>query len=332
MLPETSKTKSSKIKSLFLPKSSSFSNNLNSINKIDQKRNESLKLNQKIKFSLNEINSNNTLNKTLKPPSSSSKKFPLLLSKFNNKINIDEQRLINYQKMRKYRVKLIKAPQTKKKLDNVYKLFKDNGLQFLFPPQRKINDGNPNQNYQSYRSKKSPKKLRISLSSQNLNSLKYKIVSPQSISNNLKVYQKKNPEEEEEFYKPSFKKYMKLQSLADMKFRPVLGDNSSDLVNFLKKIELIRKEVINNYIDEINNVENRFNIERPKEDFRFKTKMQGLYHHKWKNIFKLRDYQDLFCENLRGKISSKNFDIMERNFRNIFLMCFSTGGNKNNII
>ena len=111
MLPETSKTKSSKIKSLFLPKSSSFSNNLNSINKIDQKRNESLKLNQKIKFSLNEINSNNTLNKTLKPPSSSSKKFPLLLSKFNNKvndINNDEQRLINYQKMRKYRVKLIK--------------------------------------------------------------------------------------------------------------------------------------------------------------------------------------------------------------------------------
>ena len=331
MLPETSKTKSSKIKSLFLPKSSSFSNNLNSINKIDQKRNESLKLNQKIKFSLNE-NSNNTLNKTLKPPSSSSKKFPLLLSKFNNKITIDERRLINYQKMRKYRVKLIKAPQTKKKLDNVYKLFKENGLQFLFPPQRKINDDNPNQNYQSYRSKKSPKKLRISLSSQNLNSLKYKLVSPQSISNNLKVYQKKNPEEEEEFYKPSFKKYMKLQSLADMKFRPVLGDNSSDLVNFLKKIELIRKEVINNYIDEINNVENRFNIERPKEDFRFKTKMQGLYHYKWKNIFKLRDYQDLFCENLRGKISSKNFDIMERNFRNIFLMCFSTGGNKNNII
>ena len=332
MLPETSKTKSSKTKSLFLPKNTSFINNLNSINKNVQKRNESLKLNQKIKFSLIE-NPNNTLNKTLKQSSAKSKKFPLLFSKFNyNNKNNEEQRLINYQKMRKYRVKLIKAPPTKKKIDNVYKLFKDNGLQFLFPPQRKINDDKSNKNYLSYRSKKSPKKLRISLSSQNLNDLKYKLVSPQSASNNLKIYQKKNPEEEEEIYKPSFKKYMKLQSLADMKFRPVLGENSSDLVNFLKKIEIIRKEVINNYIDEINNVENRFNIERPKEDFKFKTKMQGLYHHKWKNIFTLRDYQDLFCENLRGKISSKNFDIMERNFRNIFLMCFSTGGYKNNII
>ena len=331
MLPETSKPKSSKTKSLFLPKNTSFINNLNSINKNVQKRNESLKLNQKIKFSLIE-NPNNTLNKTLKQSSTKSKIFSLLFSKFNNNKNNDEQRLINYQKMRKYRVKLIKAPPTKKKIDNVYKLFKDNGLQFLFPPQRKINDDKSNKNYLSYRSKKSPKKLRISLSSQNLNELKYKLVSPQSHSNNLKIYQKKNPEEEEEIYKPSFKKYMKLQSLADMKFRPVLGENSSDLVNFLKKIEIIRKEVINNYIDEINNVENRFNIERPKEDFKFKTKMQGLYHHKWKNIFTLRDYQDLFCENLRGKISSKNFDIMERNFRNIFLMCFSTGGYKKNII
>jgi hypothetical protein len=104
------------------------------------------------------------------------------------------------------------------------------------------------------------------------------------------------------------------------------------MLNFLKKIEFIRKEVVNNYIDEINNVENRYNIERPKEDFKFKTKMQGLYHHKWKNIFSLRDYQELFSENLKGKISSKNYDIMERNFRNIFLMCFSTGTNKNSFV
>jgi hypothetical protein len=190
MLPETTKPKSSKTKSLFLSKNTSFISNLNSINKNVQNRNESLKLNQKIKFSLNE-NSNNTLNKTLKPTSTNSKKFPLLFSKFNNNKNNDEQRLINYQKMRKYRVKLIKAPPTKKKIDNVYKLFKDNGLQFLFPPQRKINDDKSNKNYLSYRSKKSPKKLRISLSSQNLNDLKYKLVSPQSASNNLKIYQKK---------------------------------------------------------------------------------------------------------------------------------------------
>ena len=39
-----------------------------------------------------------------------------------------------------------------------------------------------------------------------------------------------------------------------------------------------------------------------------------------------------FSENLKGKISSKNYDIMERNFRNIFLMCFSTGTNKNSFV
>ena len=178
-----------------------------------------------------------------------------------------------------------------------------------------------------------PKKLRVSLSSQNMKDLKYKIVSPKSSSNNIKVQQKKkNSEEEEEIYKPSFQKYMKLQTIADMKFRPVLGETSNDMVNFLKKIEFIRKEVINNYIDEINNVENRYNIERPKEDFNFKTKMQGLYHHKWKNLFSLKDYQDLFSENLKGKISGKNYDIMERNFRNIFFMCFSSGVPRNDLI
>ena len=332
MLPETSKTKHLKNKSLFLPKNSSFLNNLNLMNKNIQdipKRYESLKMSKKAKYSYNE-NSNRGMNKTL-----SSNKFPLLLSKFktikNSSISNDEQRLINYKKMKRYRVKLIKVPPTQKKVDNVYKLFKDNGLQFLFPPEKKPNDVNSNKKYKSHRRKKSPKRLRISLSSQNINDIQYKLVSPKAHSNNLKIYQKKNLEDEEEIYRPSFKKYMKLQSLAEMKFRPVLGETSSDLVNFLKKIELIRKEVINNYIDEINNVENRFNIERPKEDFRFKTKMQGLYQHKWKNIFSLRDYQELFRENLKGKISSQNYDIMERNFRNIFLMCFSSGGNKNKV-
>ena len=335
MSHETSQTKPDKPKSLFFPKSSSFLNNLKSINENVQKRHDNLKINKKIKYSFNE-NTNKNMNKTAKELSPDSNKFPLLLSKFksqkNNVMNNDEQRIINYQKMKRYRVKLVKVPPTKKKIDNVYKLFKDNGLQFLFPPERKPNDINFDPNYRSYRSKKSPKKLRISQSSQDIHNIKYKLISPKSKSNNLRIYQRKNLEEEEEIYKPSFKKYMKLQTLADMKFRPVLGETSSDLVNFLKKIELIRKEVINNYIDEINNVENRFNIERPKEDFRFKTKMQGLYHHKWKNIFSLRDYQELFCENLRGKISSKNYDIMERNFRNIFLMCFSSGDYKKNVI
>ena len=288
MLNETSKIKTYKYHSLFLPRCSSFLNkrinNENDNNIYIRKRNESIQLDNKIKYSFNE-NENNTnninntninLNKTVKELSPNKKTFPLLLSK-------EEQRIKNYNRMKRYRVKLIKAsPKTIQKKDNVYQLFKENGFQFLYP-QEKNND-----------------------------------------INNLKIHQKKD----DNIYKPSFKMYMKLQSLADIKFRPILGDTSSDLVNFLKKIELVRKEVINNCIDEINNVENRFNIERPKEDFKFKTKMQGLYPHKWKNIFSLKDYQDIFADNLRGRISSKNYDIMEKNFRDIFFMCFSSGGYK----
>ena len=332
MLNETSKIKTYKYHSLFLPRCSSFLNkrinNENDNNIYIRKRNESIQLDNKIKYSFNE-NENNTnninntninLNKTVKELSPNKKTFPLLLSK-------EEQRIKNYNRMKRYRVKLIKAsPKTIHKKDNVYQLFKENGFQFLYPQEKNNDDNINNINKRlTYRNKNYPKrKLRISLSTQNLKDLQYKLVSPRSNSNNLKIYQKKD----DNIYKPSFKMYMKLQSLADIKFRPILGDSSSDLVNFLKKIELVRKEVINNCIDEINNVENRFNIERPKEDFKFKTKMQGLYPHKWKNIFSLKDYQDIFADNLRGRISSKNYDIMEKNFRDIFFMCFSSGGYK----
>ena len=329
MLNETPKIKSYKYhSSLLLPRNLSFLNNnrLSLSNNSLRKRNTSIQLDSKIKFSFND---NNTMNKTVKEI----KSFPTNLKKFPKLISRQEQRLNIYQRMKKYRIKLVKASKTKEKTDNVYQLFKDNGLQFLYPPEKKdiINKENKRLSYLKKNFKR--KRLKISLSTQNLNlkDLQYKLVSPKSISNNLKVYQKKEEiydDEEEEIYKPSFKTYMKLQSLADLKFRPILGESSLDLVNFLKKIELIRKEVINNYIDDINNVENRFNIERPKEDFKFKTKMQGLYPHKWKNIFSLRDYQHLFVNNLKGKISSKNYDIMEKNFRNIFLMCFSSGGYK----
>ena len=346
MINETSKTIKSKSKSLFLPKAFSAFNDRKSLN-YTQKRNDNNQIDKKLQYLSNDENTYRKMNITNlslfsqgKKLSKNPLKFPLLFSKIkpNKKkpdITSNEQRILNYQKMRRYRVKLVKVSKSKPKIDNVFKLFKDNGLQFLFQHEKKKLDDNDNNNTNSKKSKKikkSPKRLKISLSTQNIKNLRYKLVSPKSIINNIKLRHHKNIEEDDEFYKPSFKLYMKLQTLADMKFRPVLGETSSDMLNFLKKIEFIRKEVVNNYIDEINNVENRYNIERPKEDFKFKTKMQGLYHHKWKNIFSLRDYQELFSENLKGKISSKNYDIMERNFRNIFLMCFSTGTNKNSFV
>jgi len=266
-------------------------------------------------------------------------KLPLLLSKSKSKESLyqiynkrEEERINNYKKMRRYKIKLVKVSKNKPKIDNVYKIFKDNGLQFLFPPEKKVKeDDKKKSDKKKDEIEKNIKKLRMSISTRNIKNLKYKLISPHSNNNNIKINRRKSIDDEEIIFKPSFNKYMRLQSLADLKFHPILGDTSSDLVNFMNKIEFIRKEVINKYIDEINNVENRFNIERPKEDFRFKTNMQGLYHHKWKNIFSLKDYQELFCENLRGKISTRNYDIMERNFRNIFLMCFASGNYKKNL-
>ena len=358
MIPKTSKMRTTKSKSLFQSKSLKLLKNAREINNIPNNRNSSMQLEKYSKLSYNNENTKRKMNLTNLTPFMKQKsliikndlKLPLLYhkDKKNKKelnIPLDEQRIINYQKMKKYRVKLVKASKAKNEIDHVYELFKDNGLQFLFPPKKKnyffqnnINEININNNFLNKNNPNNPnqsppKKLRLNLSSEDINDLKYKLVSPKSDSNNIKEpVKKQNLEENVEIYKPSFQKYMKLQTLASMKFRPVLGETSTDLVKFLKKIELIRKEVINNYIDEINNVENRYNIERPMEDFNFKTKMQGLYHQKWKNLFKLKDYQELFCENLKGKISSKNYDIMQRNFRNIFLMCFSSGIPKNDII
>ena len=354
-------SETTKIKSKFYKNKSSLNFTKNNLSSKPQEKTLSTQrkesnINSKFKIIPNTEEINKKMNMTnfasFPSPKNSllnSIKLPLLLSKSKSKedlrqknlTNKEEERINNYKKMRRYRIKLVKVPKSKKKIDNVYKLFKENGLQFLFPPE-KINKNNNNKNEDDKNQKPKikdkkkeaeenrMKKLRMSISTKNIKNMKYKLISPHSNSNNLKIYQRK-PEEEEELFKPSFKKYMKLQSLADLKFHPVLGESSSDLVHFLNKIEFIRKEVINKYIDEINNVENRFNIERPKEDFRFKTKMQGLYHHKWKNIFSLKDYQELFCENLKGKISSRNYDIMERNFRNIFLMCFASGSYKNNM-
>ena len=342
MIPKTSKLKTSKSKSLFLSKTIKILNNYREINNI-KKRNNSIQLEKYTKLSNNNSNTKRRMNMTNIAPFTKQNsliinnnlKLPLLYSKVNkNKKDlnfpINEQRFLNYKKMKKYRVKLVKTSKTKNPVDNVFELFKDNGLQFLFPSKKRNYIGNDIENFNN---QNPPKKLRLNLTSEDIRDLKYKLLSPKSGSNNIKEQNKKPYfKANEEIYKPSFQKYMKLQTLASMKFRPVLGETSTDLVNFLKKIELIRKEVINNYIDEINNVENRYNVERPLEDFNFKTKMQGLYHHKWKNLFSLKDYQNLFCDNLKGKISSKNYDIMERNFRNIFFICFSTGGSKNEFL
>ena len=131
--------------------------------------------------------------------------------------------------------------------------------------------------------------------------------------------------EEDEEDKMKFNDYLQLQSKADVRLRPKLGETSYDLVNYIKKIEGIRKNIILDFMKEIKQMENRYNEEHPKIDAHVKTKLQGLYNHRWKNFFYLDDYQNLFLNNLRGKISTKNYNIMSKYFKQIQMMCFSKG-------
>ena len=244
-------------------------------------------------------------------------------------------KLKNYERMRKYRVKLKKTKKVDNNEDNLFKFLHENGLHYSFSSNKYfIGDK------YGYYSKYLPSKFKMNFSTTNI--LKNNSSNTSKNGSNVdasSINSKKNSKqrnisnqglfysttEEDDDDRMTFKKYMKLQSIADIRFRPRLGDTSIDLINYIKKIDNIRKGVVNDLIKQINNVENRYNKENPKEDSKFSTKMQGLYHHKWKNIFSLRDYQGLFSGNLKGKISSQNYDVMSKNFRDIFFMCFSNG-------
>lgn len=262
-------------------------------------------------------------------------KLPLLIYDKYNKNKRDE-RLKNYQKMRKYRIILKKTKKVENTEDQLFKFLHENGLHYSFS-QNKYIVGDKFEYYSKYL----PDKFKVNFNSINVQKTKSGSSSKNQTHSNVpsenskkknKQNKKRNKKglfysttEEDDEDRMSYKKYMKLQSIADLKFRPRLGETSYDLVNYIRKIDGIRKGVVNDLIYQINNVENRYNIENPREDSRFNTKMQGLYHHKWKNIFSLRDYQDLFTENLKGKISIKNYEIMTKNFKEIFLMCFAAG-------
>ena len=261
-------------------------------------------------------------------------KLPLLSCEKSKKLTLDE-RFKNFQKMRKYRIKLKKTKKVDNTEDQLFKFLHENGLHYSFS-QNKYIIGDKFEYYSKYL----PNKFKVNFNSANIQKTKNSSNSKNQTHSNLpsesskkKSKNKKNKKkglfysttEEDDDDKLSFKKYMKLQSIADIRFRPMLGDSSYDLVNYIKKIDGIRKGVVNNLIKQINNVENRYNNEKPKEDSKFITKMQWLYHHKWKNLFSLKDYQELFKGNLKGKISNQNYEIMEKNFSNIFKLCFSKG-------
>ena len=122
-----------------------------------------------------------------------------------------------------------------------------------------------------------------------------------------------------------FNDYLKMQSIAEWRLRPKIGDTSLDLVNYINKVAVVRKNIMDNIMKELNNAENRYNSEKPEVDSNFRTKDKILLDNRWKNAFSLDEYQKFFEKNLKGKISSMNYRSMIKKFREISLMCFYEG-------
>ena len=318
-------------------KTNSIKRSSSCANQINQANNEipnikNLNINPKIK-----LNMTNYMSLSSPKMIENNKKLPLL---GYNKSKKDLLKIYNnkFEKMRKYKIKLRPKKQIKTQdiEDKLFLFLYQNGLHYSFSPNKYIIGDNYDY-FSKYRNRQKPKKASDINNSNNIKDDTVNIKDNNinsDISKNKSEQNKELNKEQGLFYSTideddddtmSYQNYMKMQSIADVRLRPKLGDISYDLVNYIRKIDLIRKGVVNNLINQINNVENRYNIERPKEDSKFSTKLQGLFNHKWKNNFSLRDYQELFSENLRGKISNKNYDIMMKNFRDISHMCFSKG-------
>jgi len=133
--------------------------------------------------------------------------------------------------------------------------------------------------------------------------------------------------------KYDFDSYLKLQSAAELKFKPRFGDKSNLLISYIKKVSTIRKKIVDDFLDEIDkNSENRYNLEKPKVDFNFRSKDKYLLDNRWKNTFSLDEYQTYFTQNLKGKISGNSYLNMVKRFKKISLICFSEGNlNRNEI-
>ena len=126
--------------------------------------------------------------------------------------------------------------------------------------------------------------------------------------------------------KYDFDSYLKLQNAAEIKFKPKFGDNSNLLVNYINKVSSIRKKIVEDLVYEIDkNSENRYNLEKPKVDFNFRSRDKTLVDNRWKNTFSLDEYQNYFTHNLKGKISGKSYLSMVKKFKKISLICFSDG-------
>ncbi len=123
----------------------------------------------------------------------------------------------------------------------------------------------------------------------------------------------------------NFEDYLKIQSKIESRFRLCSDDDLTELLNFMKKINEIRQNLMEKEVDKIMNTDDRYNDEIPEEDTKINLEDKGLLSHKWKNIFSLQEYQNFFLDELKGKISSLNYRAMLKKFKQISKICFSSG-------
>ena len=264
------------------------------------------------------------------------------------KINMTPNKTINsHERMRNYKVTFTQRKKTT--INKVKNIFTKSG--FSYSPIKKRNsviqkeikkddkkEGNTEGNINSKdEEKKNKEEIDIE---KNLKTLSQKINKNDERKNDIKKNSKnekpnskRGKEELDEnvnkkkkiFKKINFDYYLKLQAKAESIFKPKLGDDSNDLINYIHGIKEIRESILNNIVSQINNAENRFNSERPEVDSELLGRDTSIYSHRWKNLFFLKDYQRFFSKGLKGKISNNNYYLMQKKFMEIYNICFGEG-------
>ena len=291
------------------------------------------------------IMSNRILKSSLKKKFSKTKDtfYKTVNSKFNlGKIKTIPNNNINtYNRMKKYRV-LLKKKKYVKPEDKIKMFLNQSGFLYIprinqYEEENKIlnkenekenNNNEKNNNDNKNKNEKTKDNIIFnSLKNKNDGKINIKIENNNLYDEKINSNRMKNQELNRKFKnkKMDFEYYLKMQSRAEIKLKPKIGDESNDLVNYINAIQGIREKLIIDILSEINKTENRYNQEKPEVDANFVVKDKGLNVHKWKNIFYLKDYQKYYLDGLKGKISVGNYKQMLRKFRQIQSKCFSEG-------
>ena len=281
-----------------------------------------LALSNYAKFNINHKKKNNNKNSNLNLPRINTiqnktlnsfermKKYKVTFHKKNN--NASENRVKKFLTQSGFAYNL--NDKNKKKLKNI-KLTEDK-------KEENIDSKKSQKNIETIKSKTSSE-IKANRIEELKNDFRQKFIDDKSNKNvsNLDANDKNN--HKKKYKNINFEDYIKMQNKAEIALKPKFGDESKDLIEYIKAIQGIRQNIVENLVNEINNAENRYNSEKPEEDSEFNIKDKSLYVHKWKNIFFLRDYQKFFLKGLKGKISNNNYYQMQKKFLEINSICFA---------